>query len=142
MRMCMEEIERRLKAAGAAAAETPSDTLMQRTMELATHALISHCSQARQMRRWLIRVLALMAFALPIPVLFLWIDWNIARSVLGAILPGEASIAASAIYLWMKISLVGFLYAALVPLLVWLAISVRVSRRTYSMIPEAELSYE
>lgn len=134
MDLRVEEMERRLHAAAHDAQVGPSNELLARTKELASHALVAHCSHAREVRRWVFRVLTVMTVTLPIPVLFLWVDWSIARTLLGSLLPAHASVAASAVYLWMKVSLVGFLYATLIPLLVWLAISVRVARPSQALI--------
>jgi hypothetical protein len=47
---------------------------------------------------------------MPIPALFVWVDWSAATSVFSAVLPHGASAVVSGVYLWLKVVALVLMY--------------------------------
>lgn len=121
------DLQARLRALGRVTQSTPPPRVLANTTAAAVAAMRAGRTADTTVNRWLIRVLAIMAVTLPIPALFLWLDWSVASALMHRMLPAGASAIATSLYLWMKMSLIGMTYMLLIPLLVWFAVRVRVA---------------
>ncbi|MGI8906831.1 MAG: hypothetical protein ACR2IE_10110 [Candidatus Sumerlaeaceae bacterium] len=81
--------------------------------------------QAR--RRKLVGLYCLLLATLPLPLLFVWMDWSAVSSVFGAMLPPSASAIVSGVYLWLKVTALVLIYAIGLCAMVTMALCMRSS---------------
>lgn len=127
-RMTRDELESRLRQMSRREACGPSRELMERTVLAARQAAARRNvpSAALARRQWALRVLAVCTGLLPIPMLFLWLDWAALSSLLHSVMPGRLSAICAGVYVWMNASILALIYMFLCLALVRLALRIRV----------------
>ena len=75
-------------------------------------------------------MVAALVVTLPVPLLWLYLDWSTVLAVLGSFAPPAASRVGAGFYLWFRVSALAFAYAILAPLFFSLAVRIRAARES------------
>jgi hypothetical protein len=108
-----DQLEMRLRVLGRQLGDcAPSAELLSRVQAQAAPVLVARtfAVAAQAKRRRTAALYALMLATIPVPALFLWIDWTAVSSLFSAMLPSGASAVVSGIYLWLKIIALVLIY--------------------------------
>jgi len=126
------DLETRLRAAGRATAEAPRPQALDGARRAARLALAGPGGPAavfaRRHAMW--RVVMALVVTLPVPLLWLWLDWSTVLAVLDLFAPPAASRVGAGLYLWFRVSVLAFAYAILAPMFFSLAVRVRAARES------------
>jgi hypothetical protein len=112
-----EQVEMELRALGRRQARVPTHELMER-VQAAAHAemdKLQRTSAAIRQRNFTTILCFVLLLVLPLPALFLWLDWAAVSSLLARLLPPSASGMASVLYFWLKIGSLVAVYGMLLP---------------------------
>ena len=104
--------------------ESPDPVLLDRVQQQSRAAIVSAgtANALQSQRNNLFGLYCLLVATLPIPALFLWMDWTAVSSMFSAMLPKAASQVASGIYLWLKLASLVLFYGIGISLIVWSAV--------------------
>jgi hypothetical protein len=121
-------VDLQLRQLGRVLAEEPGEALMARAKQAACAAMARRANPhlAREVRRWVLAVIAIFAASLPFLGFVLWLDWAATSAILRSFCSPRVTAVCAGLYMWLKISLLGSICMVLAPWLIALALRLHV----------------